>query len=246
LSFCIETSHPVSGNRHSEIEPRTTRRMVGIVNGGVFLVVAGLVLVVYLTPLKDWLADGQIIKDQLALFGLAAPVAFTVATALLTVIGTPRLLLCTLGGMAFGFTWGLIWSQLGTLIGSYVIFLFFRWRGRDYALRHFSRFRGFSKLMENQGVLSVVVLRQLPLNGFYNNVLLGLAPVSHGGFIFGSLLGFLPLGITACLLGAGLIQRDLFTGMQYVAFGLAGSTILGFIVNCLINKSSTTGNYESH
>ena len=54
--------------------------MVGIVNGGVFLVVAGLVLVVYLTPLKDWLADGQIIKDQLALFGLAAPVAFTVAT----------------------------------------------------------------------------------------------------------------------------------------------------------------------
>ena len=84
--------------------------------------------------------------------------------------------------------------------------------------------------------MGVALIRQLPINGFYNNVLLGLTPVSHGDFLLGSVLGFLPLGVTACLLGAGLIQKDLFMGVQYIALGLACSVVLGLICNGLFNK----------
>jgi hypothetical protein len=50
----------------------------------------------------------------------------------------------------------------------------------------------------------------------------------------GSVLGFLPLGITACLLGAGLIQSDWLAGVKYVALGLACSLALGFALNHLV------------
>ncbi len=220
----------------ADSKTRTNWPSVGVVNGGIFMVMVGLVIAVYQTPLGEWLADGEIIKAQLAQFGSAAPLVYTLATAILVAAGTPRLVLCSLGGMAFGFAWGLIWSQIGSLLGSYVIFLFIRWRGINFTLHHFPRLRGFSQRMENKGWLSVVILRQLPLNGFYNNALLGVTSVSHGNFLLGSLLGFLPLGIPASLLGAGLIQRDFLKGMQYITFGFACSVLLGFILNRQINK----------
>lgn len=219
--------------------PARPSRLLGIVNGGVFLAVAALGVAVYFTPLKAWLAQGQLIKDQLAWFGLAAPLVFTAASALLTAIGLPRLLLCSLAGMAFGFGWGLAWAQLGTVLGSYATFLFVRWRGRDYALSHFPRLRSFSQSLESRGLLSVVLIRQLPVSGFYNSVFLGLAPVGHGDFLLGSFLGFLPLGVTACLLGAGLIQADWLKGVQYVALGLASSVVLGYALNRLAKAGNT-------
>jgi uncharacterized membrane protein YdjX (TVP38/TMEM64 family) len=82
----------------------------------------------------------------------------------------------------------------------------------------------------------VVLIRQLPLSGFYNSVFLGLTPVSHGDFLLGSFLGFLPLGVTACLLGAGLIQGDMLKGIQYIAMGLACSVILGYMLNRLVKS----------
>jgi len=200
-------------------------------NGSVFLLVIVLGAAVYLTPLKSWLDQGQLIKDQLGSFGSAAPLVFTIGAALLTAIGATRLLLCSLGGMTFGFVWGLLWSQIGTLTGSYAIFLFVHSRGRDYALQRFPRLRRFSDKLESQGLLSVRVLRQLPLNGFYNSVFLGLTPVRHWDFVFGSLLGFLPLGVTACLIGAGLIQADFAKGVQYVALALACSAVFGLLLN---------------
>jgi uncharacterized membrane protein YdjX (TVP38/TMEM64 family) len=213
-------------------------RIAGVVNGGVFVLVLALGFAIYFTPIKAWLAQGQLIKEQLALFGLAAPLVFTLGAAALTAIGVPRLLVCSLGGMSFGFAWGLLWTQLGTVLGSYLTFLFVRWRGRAYALGHFKRLRKFSQSLESKGLVSVLLLRQLPMNGFYNNVFLGLTPVSHGDFLLGSLLGFLPVGVTACLLGAGLIQGDLAKSAQYVAMAMACSLLLGLLLRRLTRKAA--------
>lgn len=215
-------------------EPK--RRGVGIVDGGVFLAVIALGAAVYFTPLRSWLAQGQLIKEHLATFGLAAPWVFTFGVALLTALGLPRLLLCSLGGLAFGFAWGLLWTQLGTVLGSYVLFLLVRWRGRAYTLDRYPKLGGLLRNMEGRGLLAVVLMRQLPLHGFYNTLLLGLAPVSHGEFLLGSLLGFLPLGLTACLLGAGLIQPDWLKAVQYVALALASSLALGVLLKSLARR----------
>ncbi|WP_054773906.1 hypothetical protein [Methylogaea oryzae] len=73
-------------------------------------------LLVYLTPLKSWLEQGQMIVAQLAALGYWAPLAYVLAGAVLAAAGVPRMLICSLGGLAFGFVWGLAWSHLATLL----------------------------------------------------------------------------------------------------------------------------------
>ena len=61
---------------------------------------------------------------------------------------------------------------------------------------------------EDYGLLKLF-MRQLPISGLYNDILLGMSTVSHCDFWIGTALGFLPLGVTATLAGAGAIQADI-------------------------------------
>lgn len=197
----------------------------------------GFGLLIYLTPLKEWLNQGQLIVAQLAAMGYWAPLVYVLAGMLLTIVGVPRLLICSLGGLAFGFAWGLAWSHLATLLGSYATFVFVRWGGRAWSLEHFPRLRGFTGQMHERGVLAVLLIRQLPMAGFYNNLLLGLTPVSHRDFWFGSILGFLPMGVTACLLGAGMIQADAAQAARYMALAAVSFGALGIALKWLLFSS---------
>lgn len=194
-------------------------------------------LLVYLTPLKSWLEQGQLIVAQLAALGYWAPLAYVLAGAVLAAAGVPRMLICSLGGLAFGFAWGLAWSHLATLLGSYATFLFVRWSGRDWSLDHFPRLRGFTGQMHQRGILAVLLIRQLPMAAFYNNLLLGLTPVSHRDFWIGSFLGYLPMGVTASLLGAGLIQADAAQAARYMAFAAISFGALGITLKWLLFSS---------
>ena len=66
--------------------------------GLLLIAVVGCSLLIYSMPLNDVLNQSQQIKSWLAVTGYAAPVVFTLAAALLTAIGMPRLLLCSLAG----------------------------------------------------------------------------------------------------------------------------------------------------
>jgi uncharacterized membrane protein YdjX (TVP38/TMEM64 family) len=200
---------------------------------GILLMLA-LGLAVFLLPLKDWLQQGQIIKAQLDGFGLAAPLVFVAGTALLVTLGAPRLVVCSLAGMAFGPWWGLAWSQVGTLLGAYATFLTVRAFGREPILRRYPGLDRYSDRIRGRGLLAVLLIRQLPMNGFHNNLLLGLSPVGHRDFLFGSLLGYLPLGATAVLIGAGVVQTELTRLVQFTAAGVAAFLLLGLLLKRLV------------
>jgi uncharacterized membrane protein YdjX (TVP38/TMEM64 family) len=206
-----------------------------LLKGGLLLALLGLGVLVYFSPIRDWLAQGALIKAQLAQFGMAAPAVFTVCTSLLVAIGVPRLLLCSLAGVIFGFVWAITLTQIGTVLGAYCTFLFVRWHGRDYAFKHFPRLRQFSRKLEGHGLMSVLIARQLPVNGFYNDVILALSPVTHRSFLAGTFIGFLPQGLTACLIGAGLIQADMTQSIQYMALALLLSLLLGLGLRRWVN-----------
>jgi len=216
-------------------------RTGGILRGASFAAVLALGVAFYFTPLKGWLAQGLILKAELANYGLVAPLVFTTAGAALTAIGAPRLILCSLGGLAFGFAWGLVWSQLATVLGSYATLLLIRRFGIGFGLKKVRQFERLARQIEQNGVLAVVLIRQLPLNGFYNNVLLGMTDVGHLDFLVGSFIGFLPMGITACLIGAGLLQTDLAKATEYIALALASSVILGYLLKRLHSFLSGKG-----
>jgi uncharacterized membrane protein YdjX (TVP38/TMEM64 family) len=225
----------------SEVEKNTSLSTI-ILKGSLLLILLGLGVLVYFSPIRDWLAQGALIKAQLAQFGIAAPAVFTLCTAMLVAIGVPRLLLCSLAGVIFGFAWAITLTQIGTVLGAYCTFLFMRLHGRDYAFQHFPRLRKLSGKLEGHGLMSVLIARQLPVNGFYNDIILALSPVSHRSFLAGTFVGFLPQGLTACLIGAGLIQADTTQGIQYMALALILSLLLGLGLRRWINirKASYT------
>jgi len=194
--------------------------------GSLLIAVVGCSFLIYSMPLKDVLSQSQQIKLWLAETGYAAPAVFTLAAALLTAIGMPRLLLCTLAGVVFGFTWGFVWSHFGTLLGAYGTFIFARWSGREYVQQRFPKIIALSQATQARGWRSVLFMRQLPISGLYNDILLGMSTVSHCDFWIGSALGFLPLGVTATLVGAGAIQADISHLAQYLGIAAVAFFIL--------------------
>ena len=202
--------------------------------GSLLIVVVGCSFLIYSMPLKDVLNQSQQIKLWLAETGYAAPVVFTLAAALLTAIGMPRLLLCTLAGVIFGFTWGFVWSHFGTLLGAYGTFIFARWSGREYVQQKFPKIIVLSQATQARGWRSVLFMRQLPISGLYNDILLGMSTVSHCDFWIGSALGFLPLGVTATLVGAGAIQADISHLAQYLGIATVAFFILTLSLKWLL------------
>ena len=202
--------------------------------GSLLIVVVGCSFLIYSMPLKDVLNQSQQIKSWLAETGYAAPAVFTLAAALLTAIGMPRLLLCTLAGVIFGFTWGFVWSHFGTLLGAYGTFIFARWSGREYVQQKFPKIIALSQATQARGWRSVLFMRQLPISGLYNDILLGMSTVSHCDFWIGSALGFLPLGVTATLVGAGAIQADISHLAQYLGIATVAFFILTLSLNWIL------------
>jgi len=190
--------------------------------------------VIYAVPLKEVLNQSYQIKARLAEAGYAGPVIFTLGAAFLTAIGMPRLLLCTLAGIIFGFNWGVALSHFGTVLGAYGAFVFARWSGRDYVHKKFPKIIALSQSTQAQGWQSVLFVRQLPISGLYNDILLGMSAVSHTDFWIGTFIGFLPLGVTATLVGAGAIQADISHLAQYLAIAACAFFGLTMVLKWLI------------
>jgi len=179
------------------------------------LALAAALALVYLTPLRGLLTEVHQLSSWLRGLGWAAPAAFLAAAAGLIAIGCPRLLFCPIAGMAFGFFPGLLWTQVGTLIGSYGTFLFVRWAGREFVLRQWPKLHKYSPLIA-EGSLSVLLIRQIPVSGVWINALLALSHVRHRDFLVGTAIGTLPEAIPATLLGAGVAQVSAGKRVAYI------------------------------
>jgi uncharacterized membrane protein YdjX (TVP38/TMEM64 family) len=193
------------------------------------VLMAGL-LIIATTPLKQYLSQYREIARQLAMMGSAAPLLFIVGVACLVFIGVPRLILCFLGGMTFGFFWGLVLTQIGTIIGFYAAFLFVRWGGRDLAIRIWPRLRNLEHRFKQYSFPAVILIRQLPFNGMFINLLLGMLPISHTNYLLGTMIGILPEAIPCTLIGSGAIQQSMGKSFGLTATSLV--LLLGVWIFC--------------
>lgn len=201
------------------------------------LLVAACLPLLFAAPLADWPMHVQQMKFWFSGIGAAAPVIFMLGAALFTALGMPRLVFCALGGVLFGFTWGFVWSHLGTLLGAYGAFLFARRTARSYLLKRYPRLQNLSSRIEGTGWWSVLLIRQMPISGLYNDFLLALSPVRHRDFWIGTALGFLPLGVTTTLVGAGMMQADLAKLAQYFTAAAASFLLLSLLWKWLLVRA---------
>jgi uncharacterized membrane protein YdjX (TVP38/TMEM64 family) len=205
-------------------------RMVDFARKPLFMlavVAAGLALA-YFTPARKYLDNIQSVKFWLLSLGWVGPAVWMGIVFMLVAAGMPRLLFCPIGGLAFGFWHGLLWTQVATLAGSYALFLFVRWGGRDFVLR---RWPLVGRLKEHfhghSAALLVFTVRQLPISGLIIDSLLGLSPIRHPHFLLGTAFGILPEAIPFTLVASGTFKLASQNTPLYV-----GATVLLLLFVC--------------
>jgi uncharacterized membrane protein YdjX (TVP38/TMEM64 family) len=206
------------------------------------LIVLALLAVVYLSPLHTYLSHAREVAQQIRSFGAMAPLVLTFGVALLVAIGFPRLALCVIAGMALGFWWGLLWTQLGTLLGNYVSFILIRAGGRDWAQRELARRAPLQRsiqLIQRKGALGIVLARQVPLPGMLINLACALLPVSHIDFILGTLIGQLPQAIPFTLIGAGVLQPSFKKSIILIGLAVVIAVLAWFGLRLALRRIAT-------
>ena len=185
-----------------------------------------IVAVVYASPLRNYLNDARQISADIRQAGRMAPVLFMVGVGLLVAVGIPRLLLCAIGGMTFGFVNGLLWSQVGTLLGYYLVFLYIRWGGRAFVRRFDPTVPGWASIMARRGTSAVILARQLPVHGFVVNAALAISPVRQRDFLVGTAIGLLPEAVPCALIGSGTLRATFAQSAGIMALAVAALALV--------------------
>jgi uncharacterized membrane protein YdjX (TVP38/TMEM64 family) len=185
-----------------------------------------LLIIVYVSPLREHVGKAQEWKAWVRGLGWWAPVAVGALVAVLVGIGVPRLGLCVIAGMTLGFWWGLISAQVGTLLGNYALFLLARASGGDWVRRYLAKRKKLSGLIHNGGIAGVILARQLPVPGLIINLALGLMTIRHLDFLLGTIVGQLPQAIPCTLIGAGILKASFAKSATYIGLGAALAVLI--------------------
>jgi uncharacterized membrane protein YdjX (TVP38/TMEM64 family) len=186
------------------------------------VLVAAALAFVYFTPTREYLGNIESIKYWLLSLGWVGPAVWMGIVFGLVSAGIPRLLFCPIGGLAFGFWYGLLWTQVATLAGYYALFLFVRWGGQDFVLRHWPRVRRLKEHFHgHSAALLVFSVRQLPISGLLINFLLGISPIRHRHFLLGTAFGILPEAIPFTLVASGAFKLTSQNTPLYIAAAVA-------------------------
>lgn len=169
---------------------------------------ATIFLLLYFTPLGALVRDIQHLRTYLAGDDLWAELTYAGIVLALVAVGLPRLMFYVLGGLAFGFWWGLALAQTGALIGSWITFWAVRHGGRGWFQQRFGHHRLVGRAFRvSSSVKAVIMIRQLPLTSLMINGGLALGEVSTRAFLVGTFIGYLPQGIVAALVGSGVVDE---------------------------------------
>ncbi|MCP3869392.1 MAG: TVP38/TMEM64 family protein [Gammaproteobacteria bacterium] len=216
--------------------PGQSRLRRGVAIAALALLLGLGAFLIYLLPYQDLPVWAAQLGERVAAFGWYGPLVFGLFTALFTALGVPRLLMTGVAAALFGVFWGLVSSQLGALAGAFATFFIARWSGEEVGLSRWPRLARFSGLFREQGLLPVLLIRQLPLSSFFINLLLGLTSVRNRDFLIGSLLGFMPEAIPVALIAAGLVKGDLGESLKYILIGLVVFVSLGLLLRWLFRS----------
>lgn len=198
---------------------------------GLLIVGAILLPVVHFSPLGDSLGDIQAWREKIDGDGITNEIKFVGIVSVLIALGAPRLMFFALGGLVFGLVEGFLAATAASMIGSYATFVFIRWAGRDWITARLRKNRFFTKITRiRPNVMSVFVVRQLPVSGIFINATLALSTVRSRAFLIGSFLGFLPQGVVAALIGSGVSSEFLREGALHLVAAGAALAAISFCV----------------
>lgn len=194
------------------------------------------VLLVYFSPIREQLTRAREIHELLDQAGPKAELAFMAGAIVITALGFPRMLVYPIGGLAFGFLWGMTWSVIALLFGGYIPFCYARWGGRGWITRRWPKMGRVADYFHERSYKTVILLRVLPMPGFLTNAFLGITRIKHSSFLLGTVLGSIPPGIPAALLGSSLIEETPFVRGTYVVLSVILFSLMWFVLPFMLRK----------
>lgn len=201
-----------------QVATNTSRKLL------VLLCIGAILLYLFnATPIGRQIRDWDTLASIFNTPDWRGEIYFVGISTVLTAAGVPRLLFYALGGFVFGFWEGLMWSLCSSLIGSFAAFRLARWGSREWLVEHFGKRRFFNRIAHAEPtVASVALMRMLPVSNVIMNFGLALSRAGSRAFLLGSLIGFLPQGIVAVIVGSGIASDVPWAG----AWQIGGAGIL--------------------
>jgi uncharacterized membrane protein YdjX (TVP38/TMEM64 family) len=150
---------------------------------------------------QDWI-DGHIRNN-----GLMGVVNFILIASVATALGSPRQLLAFLGGYAFGFVNGALYSTLACTLGCALSFYFARFLARPWVKRRYPhKIVKVNSFLQKQTFSKTIIIRLLPVgSNLITNLVAGVTDIRARHFIAGSLLGYIPQMAIFALMGKGIV-----------------------------------------
>lgn len=195
------------------------------------LVVVGLVAALHFTPLRHWLDEAQSLKSRVDEFGWKAHAVFILGSVLGIALGVPRLALCGLGGVLFGFVEGFLASQFAGVLGAYGTFLLTRlWGPKEWVERKLANSQTLRKILVEPSIGTIFVARQMPVPGIVPNVLLGVLKTRHATFLLGTFLGYLPSNIPVALAGSSMAKESLSKAIAQISLSMVALGVFSALI----------------
>lgn len=133
----------------------------------------------------------------------------------------PMTVLNTAAVLVVGPWKGFEYAYLGNLASALFTFLVVRYAGRERLQRISGpKLLGLSRRAANKGLLSIIILRNLPIGFTTASMAAAVSHVSFRDYLLGSMLGMLPAILLICLL-AGSIYNFLLQPKLGLAVGVA-------------------------
>lgn len=134
-----------------------------------------------LTDLDFWISALEIFKD----LGPLMPILLTLIESLIPAL--PLFAIVAINVVAYGSVFGLVYSWIGTVVGCYIVFYFFRLVVKKYVVKLSERFPSLKKAngwVTNSNRSSLFILAMLPFTpSAFLNIAFGLSDYNDKEFL---------------------------------------------------------------
>ncbi len=202
--------------------------------------IIGAILLVRLTPVKDYLT-----VDSLSRFldraGFWAPAVFILVYAAGVCLFLPGTLLTGLGAAIFGAYWGFAWVWIGAMLGATTAFFIGRTLGREFAASLIgNRLKKYDDAIERNGFATVLYLRLVYFPFTPMNFGMGLTKVHFWDYFAGTGLGII-VGTFIFTFFIGTLKEIWASGnwaglVSFKVFFSIGLFIFSFAIPRIIKK----------
>jgi uncharacterized membrane protein YdjX (TVP38/TMEM64 family) len=193
-----------------------------------------LIVAVFMYIARSVLINGSgldIVKNNIIAQPVYAGLLLIVLYIVAVVAVLPAAVFSLAAGSLFGVWAGIACVMIGASIGATVSFVIARTVGyefvRTYLLQNQSRLSGYAQQIEQNGFLTVLILRLIPLVPF--NILnygLGITPIPLWSYVAGTVIGIIP-GVCVYVYAGATLTHPSVTSVALTGAGLLGLSAIG-------------------